>query len=394
MAMVTAFRIFRGSTASCNQFLGVCVLPPVTNTNSRSIYSKAMKHRLSLEPKPAPYPYKEKKYGLWQMYFDSTTARFDANSKLIVVEGPPAAGKGAFAKELAEDLDMLYVPTATMDMEYVTETGVNLRQYDHLMPESYKYYDEKKFLENPQSKKAIMFQLIKYMHRLRKHVEAIAHILNTGQGVVMDRSPHSDLVYIEAMASQGFVSKPLRNYYYDVRKNTITDVFQPHLVIYLDVPVPRVQELIKARNNPYEVNSPATSAPYLQALDEAYKQKYIREISNHAEVLVYDWSEKGDVEVVVEDIERLDLDRYEKDDPKMKDWRLRDDWVWAEYRDLFTNHPLQVLLYTNVPNPNLPEIWHSAEDTEEYLEARSKIPGIQYARGYNSELGDKGILFK
>nr|CAG4643936.1 EOG090X05NZ [Lepidurus arcticus] len=339
---------------------------------ARSIYSKAMKHRMSLEPKPAPFPYKDKKFGLWQKFFDSTTSRFDENSKLIVVEGPPAVGKGALAKALADELDMLYVPSANMDLEYVSETGVDIRQYDHLFPESLKSFDETKFLENPASKKSIVFQLQKYQNRLEKHIEALAHILNTGQGVVMDRCPHSDAVYIEAMCSQGFITKRMRDYYYDVRKNTITEVFRPHLVLYLDVPVPQVQKQIKARNLPYEVNSPATSAAYLKALEEAYKHKYLKEISTHAELLVYDWSEKGDVEVVVEDIERIDLDRFQKDDPKMKDWRYKDEWLWADQRALFTSHPEQILCYLNVPNTSLPEVWIEPEDVETYLTIRAK----------------------
>lgn len=43
-----------------------------------------------------------------------------------------------------------------------------------------------------------------------------------------------------------------------------------------------------------------------------------------SEILVYDWSNFGDVEVVVEDIERLNLepDPYEE---KFKDWKVTKD---------------------------------------------------------------------
>lgn len=51
-------------------------------------------------------------------------------------------------------------------------------------------------------------------------------------------------------------------------------------------------------------------------------------LSIHSELLIYDWSDGGDVEVVVEDIERLDIDSYTDYDEKMKDWRLKylDEW--------------------------------------------------------------------
>lgn len=56
--------------------------------------------------------------------------------------------------------------------------------------------------------------------------------------------------------------------------------------------------------------------------------------SKHAELLVYDWSEEGDAEVVVEDIERIDFAKYDVQDPKMKDWdhKLEEDWALLRYK--------------------------------------------------------------
>lgn len=34
--------------------------------------------------KPAPFPYKEKPYGLWRAFLDKTSKRFDENSKVII----------------------------------------------------------------------------------------------------------------------------------------------------------------------------------------------------------------------------------------------------------------------------------------------------------------------
>ena len=66
-----------------------------------------MRHRLQSVPKPKPFPYKEKRYNFFRALFDPTPDRLDENSKLIVVEGPPAAGKGKLAKELAQELEMV-----------------------------------------------------------------------------------------------------------------------------------------------------------------------------------------------------------------------------------------------------------------------------------------------
>jgi len=42
----------------------------------------------------------------------------------------------------------------------------------------------------------------------------------------------------------------------------------------------------------------------------------------NVQVLMYDWSEGGDTEVVVEDIERLNMDFFDKYDKQQQDWRM------------------------------------------------------------------------
>lgn len=73
--------------------------------------------------------------------------------------------------------------------------------------------------------------------RFIQYVDALAHVLSTGQGVVLDRSVFSDYVFVEAMERAKFISAGAKSVYYDVRKNTIEELFKPHLIIYLDVPV-------------------------------------------------------------------------------------------------------------------------------------------------------------
>lgn len=40
-------------------------------------------------------------------------------------------------------------------------------------------------------------------------------------------------------------------------------------------------------------------------MDDIYKNNFLKDISAHAELLVYDWSNGGEIELVVEDIERI-----------------------------------------------------------------------------------------
>lgn len=82
-----------------------------------------------------------------------------------MVEGPVAAGKSKFAKELADDLDMLYVPEANLDLIYINRYGYNMRQLDDQMPESCKSFDVTNFLKNPTSKLSATFQMRMYLLR-------------------------------------------------------------------------------------------------------------------------------------------------------------------------------------------------------------------------------------
>lgn len=130
--------------------------------------------------KPPPFPYKEKRYTLLRSWLDLTTDRFDENSKIIVVDGPIAAGKTALAKSLAEELEMYYMPEANMDMYYINEYGYDLRKEDPKLPESLKSYDTRNFCQNPHHPNAAFLQLVMYHIRYGQYIDALAHLLSTG----------------------------------------------------------------------------------------------------------------------------------------------------------------------------------------------------------------------
>ena len=80
----------------------LCIFSPL----ERTIVSKALREP-PVVPKPAPYPYLEKKFRYFTQLTDRTTPRLDENSKLIAVEGAHCIGKTDFAKELAEEFEMV-----------------------------------------------------------------------------------------------------------------------------------------------------------------------------------------------------------------------------------------------------------------------------------------------
>lgn len=255
-----------------------------------------------------------------------------------------------------------------MDYIYKNPYGYDMRQLDPKLPKDCRSYDVKNFCLDPNGRNAAQFQIRMYMIRFSKYIDALAHILSTGQGVVMNRSCYSDYVFMETMFKHNYLSKGARSVYYDLRGNTITELMKPHLVIYLDVPVNVVKDRIKKRGVDYESKSKVFTTEYLTDMESIYKQQYLKDISQHAELLVYDWSDFGETEVVVEDIERIDFDRFDKHDPKMKDWRIPQEWDWCEQRMLYTNEKSDLMNYFNVPRFDVPELVRSADDSKKFKE--------------------------
>ncbi|XP_053671544.1 NADH dehydrogenase [ubiquinone] 1 alpha subcomplex subunit 10, mitochondrial [Anopheles nili] len=362
---------------------------------SRNISGKTL--RGSKLSKPKPFPYLEKEYSAWNACWDvlrkNTTSRFDENTKVVVVDGPIASGKSAFAKELATELEMKYFPEATVDNYYINPYGYDMRQLDPQLPPNMQSFDVAKFHQNPNHRNVATFQMRTLVERYSQYVDALAHLFSTGEGVVLDRCVYSDFVFMEAMFRSGYISKGARSVYYDVVKNTFCDLIKPHLVIYLDVPVNVVKDRLKKRANPAEVGSKALTDKYLTDIETIYKQQYLKDISTHAELLIYDWSDYGETEVVVEDIERIDFDRFDKDDPKMRDWVMENEEDWTEARCRYMNKP-DLLNSFNVPRFDVPELTVSPDDFKAWYDVWFSAPGMQYRKGYNSECGDNGILTK
>lgn len=136
---------------------------------------------------------------------------------------------------------MRYFPQANLDTLYITDTGFDLRTLDSKLPKGAQTFDEKKFLANPTDKMAAVFQNHMYRIRFAMYIEALAHLFSTGQGVVLNRSAYSDIVFLEAMYRTNLLSRKAYRVLQEVRENSLQELMKPHLVVYLDVPVDTVQ---------------------------------------------------------------------------------------------------------------------------------------------------------
>nr|XP_014089703.1 NADH dehydrogenase [ubiquinone] 1 alpha subcomplex subunit 10, mitochondrial isoform X2 [Bactrocera oleae] len=368
---------------------------PMALTQKASIMGKAMRGGPRI-PKEPPYPYKEKRYTVLNSFFDKTSKRMDENSKVICVEGPIGAGKSKFAKQLADELEMCYFPAVNMDLIYINSYGYDMRKLDPQLPELCRSYDVSNFCREPNHPLAAQFQIRMYMLRYSQYIDALQHVLSTGQGVVLDRSCYSDFVFLEAMHKNGYISRGAHSVYYEIRQNTIDELLKPHLVIYLDCPVEAVKQRIKARNTDYEVNSKVFTDTYLKDIETFYKQHFLKDISSHAEILVYDWTAGGETEVVVEDIERIDFGQFEVDyhNKKMKDWRFPLEAEWCEARIKYCNEKSTLMNYFNVPRYDVPELLRDADSSKIWRDVWFNAPGMKYRPGYNEDMGDTGLFTK
>jgi NADH dehydrogenase (ubiquinone) 1 alpha subcomplex subunit 10 len=89
----------------------------------------------------------------------------------------------------------------------------------------------------------------------------------------------------------------------------------------------------------------------------------LKDIETHAHVLIYDWTNEGDISTIVEDIEMLNFD-YGKNDKKMADWRfstvqeVRLKRLMCEDRRILHNDYHRF-------NLSIPEMHYTAEDDKE-----------------------------
>uniref|UniRef100_A0A8C5PZ81 NADH dehydrogenase [ubiquinone] 1 alpha subcomplex subunit 10, mitochondrial n=1 Tax=Leptobrachium leishanense TaxID=445787 RepID=A0A8C5PZ81_9ANUR len=243
-------------------------------------------------------------YGYWAYVLgERTTKRFGEHSKIITVDGNLASGKGKLAQQLAEKLGMRYFPEA--DVHYLDKSS-----YDgKLLPAKLNgKCSLEKFYDDPKCPDGNSYRLQSWLYAMRflQYANALEHLLSTGQGAILERSPYSDFVFLDAMFKNGYIRKECVSHYNEVKGVSIDEFLPPHLAIYLDVPAADVHKKILEGENAAEKK---VSLSYLQSIEDAYKTSFLPQIRQTSEVLVYTGKEAPDVEKVVEDLEYLKFDK-------------------------------------------------------------------------------------
>lgn len=378
---------------------GLCKASQKGHEVTQVAFISGKKLRENRPPRPPPFDYKNKLYRPWHVWTDPMEKRFDENTRVIVVDGLPTVGKAKFCKQLAEELEMYHVPAMTFDHLYVDAHGFDYRSLNPKLPIDAQYVDLNNFLKDPKGRNSIVVQLHQYGLRYLTYIDALAHVLNTGQGVVVERSPWSDHVFAKAMATCGYISKSCLDYYQSCNSISLHRILRPHVCIYLDVPVDTVKARIEKRCRPFEKDSPAMTTEFLNEIERVYKELALPDISKHAHLLVYDWENEGIIDDVVDDIEALDCDpdalKFYGD--KLLDWRFTTPDEVRGARTTYTNHKYQLIAGCFTKRWDVPEVLRSGQSSAKLQEVLEELyeddPGKQYGRGFDPTR-DKGVLWK
>lgn len=327
------------------------------------------------------------------MFTDFTSLRYDENTKLIVVDGPPASGKTKICEKIAEEFGLLYMPPPTHDQMYVNPYGFDLRSLDPKMPDSCKTCDLNRFLADPTNKQVATFQMNYMFIRFEQYMNALVHVLATGQGVVLNRSIFSDTAFTESMYNAGYISKGALIGLDNIRQS-IYHLFRPHLIIYLDIPPEITINNIKRRAIREEVNSKVLNTNYLADLDRVMKERVLSSLTTHSEIMIYDWSKEGNLDDIVHDIEHVDLEEN-PDGEKFQDWIFTDSEAMLVRLCLFHDkHKIFQEMQRCTTEKLSPELFISADDCEKQDQLMEEVVEEKYEYGWNPQMGDKYPLRK
>uniref|UniRef100_A0AC34F395 Deoxynucleoside kinase domain-containing protein n=1 Tax=Panagrolaimus sp. ES5 TaxID=591445 RepID=A0AC34F395_9BILA len=183
------------------------------------------------------------------------------------------------AKELARTLKFRYIPDVQFDKLLVE----NINGTAHIRENSDKI--------EKMSQKC-------FVSRFDQYLNAFAHVLNTGQGVVLERSPFSDFVFTNALKAKDYIGIECKNFkhYYNFRKYTLAQIkFWPHAVFYINTPVEDFATF---------------DSKFLSVIHDCYKD-CINEFRRHSKILSYNSEKFVTSEAIIKHIESSDPDDIE-----------------------------------------------------------------------------------
>lgn len=234
----------------------------------------------------------------------------DRHAKVFAVEGNMKSGKGEFAKEFAERLDLRFFPSC--DYSYIItakERYFDPEERDFLMDENHIFKRSldvamERVYTNPED----WAQMARYQQAILKakfyqYADAVAHLIRTGQGVVIEKSYFSMPIFEVAFKKMKWQNREVMKYLHDYRLFMQQRFLPPQVVIYLDVPAEDCYTELQKNGSPAEKQ---ISLKYLQAMEEGYSKYLIDAERYGSKVITLDWTKDRDVEAFVMDMEEME----------------------------------------------------------------------------------------
>lgn len=349
-------------------------------------------------PYSKPFNYKTRKLGFYAQTYDDTLARFNENTKVIIVDGNVGVGKDAFARRIASDFDLKYFPVTTGE-RFFTVGGYDLRAMNEVLTDGARYYDIKQFLSDPDPakhwRKVGLLQVIMYKAKIFDYCHALYHLFSTGQGFVKVGSPVGDLAFAEALHKMGWITTTTLKYYKLIYTKSIHDIHPPHLNIYLHAPPSVLKERIKAKGDETERNSPTLSAEYLQAIDDSYKEAVFPRMKRTGELLEVDWAEdtkESDLEIITEELQGLKLEAEDNEDKRFQMWHQMYNSEEAMLHRKFYQDEVDIARLVQYPELlYCPELVLEEEDQLSQERVFDEHPAMIYEPGFRREFGEKNL---
>lgn len=365
------------------------------NVPAASLTSISDPEYASRKKRMKPYPYETSPLRYPQIFTDKTVNRLDENSKLIVIEGNMGVEKEEFGRKIAEEFGMKFIPDYREEEYFLASgTGFDIRETNEQVSDKAKYWDLEMLYSAKNPKDARHFlrtQIALYKGKFERYREAVDHIWNTGQGVVMIRSVFSDLAFAKALRKSGVFTAKGFQHYARIYYKTQVELISPHLFIYLDAPTQYCMEQIKKRGRPWEVNSAVLTEKYLGDIEHVYQTDILPQFKDMSEIKTYDMTSPLDYELIFEDLNDTSLDG-----PKMNEENKFIEWepptgidmsiIRYQYGKRYKWHWDRLFEELTTPS-DIDELNYDSNELEEMETTIMQHPGNKYKHYYDPKTG-------
>lgn len=285
---------------------------------------------------------------------------------------------------MADELGMKYMPKIDLVGYYKNDHGYDYRALNPLLPERLRLCDWEMFHECPSRHSICLMQIYLLKLRVWQYVQALQHVFNTGQGVVMSRSAFGERVFVEAMHNLGWLPMgyvrgdgarfyDYKNFYNYLRNLALLTLFKPHLTIYLETPVDVCMSRIKESPDPMIANSQALVPEFLEKIQEAYEDVMIQKFDNCGHVFRVPYAEKATRDEIrdhIDDLRELEFE-YDEHDSRFENWHQKTRlWYFYQRRFWTTNHCMAPINAMRAPHWDIAGLGDSISNVDLILRDR------------------------